>query len=466
LLEQRKLTVKDDAWRLYSLILNENDKEEYVSTQIDSIIREWRNWIYEHRQVMYTLDVLKDAFHQIAKVNEFHSQQKKVKSVTWDGVDRFEAGAKAFGLKIAGEGEENQFTLKAFRHHLLASVARLFYPGVWYDLILCVFGAQGAGKTTGLRLLYGRDNVISCNFFELDQKQKSEATRHGIWAVENPDTFGDARKADFNKIKADQSIDSFVGRDAYGRVEDMRRINITYVVWYTGNEVKVLRDPTGNRRCLIIYSERPIDEDWLRLNAGQLWAQVYIEMEQLRAQYLEDMRHKGINEEYPKYLELPKDLWEESEKRANASMVTNEHLEDWVPEIIFQNFVVWPSSENMKPTAQSKSSGVPHKLSIHVLTRDILKFLQDKGYKGPITDQIISTAMQKHVVLAQDKCEGLNEDIKWRRAQILRSHGNLRGYRIDFAGESKQKAFVIIKEMFANYNKSPEENYVQNNSPM
>jgi hypothetical protein len=50
--------------------------------------------------------------------------------------------------------------------------------------------------------------------------------------------------------------------------------------------------------------------DWLRLNGDQLWAQAYKEMEQLRSDYLENMRAKGIAEEYSKYLELPRDLWE------------------------------------------------------------------------------------------------------------------------------------------------------------
>ena len=270
LLEQRHFVLKYDVWRAYTVILNENGKEEYVSVQIDAIIREWRNWIYIHRGTMYSLETLKDAFHQLSANNEFHSQQQKVKSVKWDGVSRFALGTAAFGL------DDSEFTRRAFKHHLIASMARLFYPGVWYDLILCVFGDQGAGKTTGLRILYGRDNTISCNWFELDAKKKSEMTRHGIWAVENPDTFGDARKADFNRIKADTSVDSFLGRDAYGRMEDMRRHNITYVIWYTGNEIHVLRDPTGNRRFIIVYSVGPIDEDWLRLNADQLMAEAYV----------------------------------------------------------------------------------------------------------------------------------------------------------------------------------------------
>ena len=165
LLEHHNFTLKDDVWKLYSVIFNEHGKEEYVSVQIDSIIREWRNWIYKRTNVMYPLETLKDAFHQLSKVNEFHSQQDKVRSHKWDGVDRHVAGTKALGL------DPSEFTRRSLVHHLHASAARLFYPGVWYDLIFCVFGPQGDGKTTGLRILYGRDNTISCNWFEMDSRR-------------------------------------------------------------------------------------------------------------------------------------------------------------------------------------------------------------------------------------------------------------------------------------------------------
>jgi hypothetical protein len=379
LLEEKKFQLRNDVWKSYSVITDEKSNEQYQSQQTDSILREWRNYIYERKANMYAMDVLKDAYHQIAKDNEFHSLREKIRAVVWDGQDRFASGARAFGLKTTGEGEDINFTIRAFRQHLLASMARVFYPGVWYDLVLCTFGAQGAGKTTGLRILYGRDNIISCNFFELDPKTQSEKTRNGVAAVENADTFGDARKADFNRIKADVSTDSYLGRDAYGKVEDMRRVNITYVIWYTGNELKVLRDPTGNRRFIIVYSERAIDEDWLRRNSAQLWAQSYVEMEQLRSDYVDEMRRKGIAEEYPKYLELPHDLWEEAQRRQNASMAGGGPWEDWLPEIIFQDFVVWPS--------RSKGGEVKGKKSIHFLTRDVLKYLHEKYPKAIISDQ-------------------------------------------------------------------------------
>ena len=64
----------------------------------------------------------------------------------------------------------------------------------------------------------------------------------------------------------------------------------------------------------------PTYETWLRKNNAQLWAQAYNDMMQLRSSYLESMKNDGVSEEYPKYLELPKDLWEESKKRSDAAI--------------------------------------------------------------------------------------------------------------------------------------------------
>jgi hypothetical protein len=127
-------------------------------------------------------------------------------------------------------------------------------------------------------------------------------------------------------------------------------------------------------------------------------------------------------------------------------MVDGGQWEDWLPEIIFQNFVVWPPK-----WANGKSS-------IHFLTIDAFKYLQDKYPKAGISDQSLSMAMSKLVVLAKEKCDGLHEDIKWK-VQIKRRHGNLRGYRIDFEGESKERAFMILRQIVADEGKSAEETF-------
>jgi predicted P-loop ATPase len=131
LLEEKKLQLRNDVWKSYSVITDEKGVEQYQSRQTDSILREWRNYIYERKTTMYSMDVIKDAYHQIAKDNEFHSLQEKIRAVEWDGQDRYASGAQAFGLKLTGEGEDDlHFSVRVFRQHLMASMARVFHPGV------------------------------------------------------------------------------------------------------------------------------------------------------------------------------------------------------------------------------------------------------------------------------------------------------------------------------------------------
>jgi hypothetical protein len=169
----------------------------------------------------------------------------------------------------------------------------------------------------------------------------------------------------------------------------------------------------------------------------------------LRSQYLDEMHHKGINEEYPKYLELPRDLWEESKKRSDAAMVDAPPWEDWLPEIIFQDFVMWSHPKSNKD-------------SIIVLTRDVLKYLHENSPRNTsISDQALSRAMSKIVILSKNKDADLQQDITWTPKQIFIKGVNLRGYRIDFAGESKRRAFELIKKKVGDH-KLPEDAFTGN----
>src|ERR1700722_10060362 len=67
LLEEKKFQLRNDVWKSYSVITDEKGVEQYQSRQTDSILREWRNYVYERKTTMYSMDVIKDAYHQIAK---------------------------------------------------------------------------------------------------------------------------------------------------------------------------------------------------------------------------------------------------------------------------------------------------------------------------------------------------------------------------------------------------------------
>ena len=94
-------------------------------------------------------------------------------------------------------------------------------------------------------------------------------------------------------------------------------------------------------------------------------------------------------------------MWDESKKRSDAAMVDAPPWEDWVPDIILQDFVVWSHPKS-------------NKNSIIVLTRDILKYLHEKSPRNTsISDQALSEAMTKVILLSKEKCNDLHDDVKW-----------------------------------------------------
>jgi hypothetical protein len=84
-------------------------------------------------------------------------------------------------------------------------------------------------------------------------------------------------------------------REAYGRPENMRPMSRTYVIWHTRNTDKFLEDPTGNRRFIPMPLYDYIDEDWLRMNREQLWAEIIELEERARWGYFKEMEEKNIS---------------------------------------------------------------------------------------------------------------------------------------------------------------------------
>ena len=69
---------------------------------------------------------------------------------------------------------------------MLGAVARVFYPGCKFDLMLCLVGGQGAGKSTFLRFLAMEDQFFTDDIKKLDDKKIFENLR-GHWIIEMPE---------------------------------------------------------------------------------------------------------------------------------------------------------------------------------------------------------------------------------------------------------------------------------------
>ena len=67
--------------------------------------------------------------------------------------------------------------------HMLAAISRLYEPGKKYDIMLCLVGGQGTGKSTFFKYLAIQDEWFTDDVKRLDDKKVYEYLQ-GHWIVE------------------------------------------------------------------------------------------------------------------------------------------------------------------------------------------------------------------------------------------------------------------------------------------
>ena len=259
-----------------------------------------------------------DALALVFEKQAFHPIRDYITALKWDNQPRLDT------LLIDYFGtEDTPYTRAAIRKTLVGAVARVFEPGVKFDLVLTLIGGQGTGKSSFVKIL-GKD-WFSDTFTTLQGKEAYEQLQ-GVWLIEMAELAG-LRKAEVETIKhfISKCFDKF--RPAYGKVVETFMRQCIFIG--TTNTKDFLRDPSGSRRFM------PIDIDqqtrrknvWqdLQNEVDQIWAeayQLYLKNEPLYLSEIEesiarveqrnhaelDDRH-GIIEEYLDML-LPAD-WTE-----------------------------------------------------------------------------------------------------------------------------------------------------------
>ena len=299
---------------------------------------------------------------RIAVKNQVHSQKDYYKSLKWDGVSHIALLATEI-FKLQGTALE----LEVLRMQLIASVRRVLLPGTKYDLVPCLISKQGVMKSFGLSVLYRAHNVLDEDILDLNSQKQSEKMRNGKNCLELPDSFG--RNADYDTIKAFVSRRHDHGRDAYGRVEDIKDVGRTYVIWHTGNNPKLFRDPTGNRRFIPMPISGEINEKLLRQERDQIWAEA-VELEKVgRLEYFQKMRQEGIpieegDEKFPDIMLDPKFYGDAALLQSDAR-VENEYQE-MVADVIFQSFVHFEEK-----TAIKDGKTIIVSATVYVLSEDV-----------------------------------------------------------------------------------------------
>ena len=158
----------------------------------------------------------------------------------WDGVPRVDT------LLIDYLGaEDNSYIRAVSRKTLCAAYRRVYQPGVKFDYMPVLNGAQGIGKSTFIANLGMEWFSDSLNLSDMNDKTAAEKLQ-GYWIIEIGELAG-MKKADLDKVKAFISRVDDKYRASFGRSVTAHPRQCMFFVT-TNSENGYLRDSTGNRR--------------------------------------------------------------------------------------------------------------------------------------------------------------------------------------------------------------------------
>lgn len=214
---------------------------------------------------------IQDAFDSFIDQGAIHSVREYIKGLKWDGVKRIDT---AF-IDFLG-ADDTPYIRKSARKIFCAGIARIFAPGIKFDYLPALIGAQGIGKSTFIRIM-GKD-WYSESLKVSDMKDKTAAEKLlGSWVIEISEMDGmNTTKADTLKSFLSAQQDKY--RPAYGRetVTNKRQC----IIIGTSNEREFLKDDTGNRRFwpIDVGKNAPTKNVFTELPEviDQMWAEAYM----------------------------------------------------------------------------------------------------------------------------------------------------------------------------------------------
>lgn len=183
----------------------------------------------------------KDALLGVVSVERlYHPVKEYLGSLEWDGTERLDT------LLIDYLGADDTPYVRAVtRKTLVAAVARIYQPGVKFDSILVLNGAQGIGKSALFARLGGQWYSDSLSISDMKDKTAPEKLQ-GYWILELGELAG-IKKMDVETVKSFITRVDDKYRQSYGvTVESHPRSCI--IVGTTNSDGGFLRDITGNRR--------------------------------------------------------------------------------------------------------------------------------------------------------------------------------------------------------------------------
>ena len=106
---------------------------------------------------------IQKAIRLVADQNRYHPIRKYLNTLSWDGEERI-----CHALFHFLGTEESVYCKEALQLFMLGAIHRVFVPGCKFEVMLCLVGGQGAGKSTFFRLLAIKDEWFTDDLKKLE----------------------------------------------------------------------------------------------------------------------------------------------------------------------------------------------------------------------------------------------------------------------------------------------------------
>ena len=128
--------------------------------------------------------------------SRYHPIRDYLNGLVWDGKERIRYCLRHF----LGADTDN-YTYQSLRLFLLGAIHRAFCPGCKFEVMLCLVGGQGAGKSTFFRLLAVKDEWFSDDLRKLDDDNVYRKLQ-GHWIIEMSEMIATANAKSIEEIKS------------------------------------------------------------------------------------------------------------------------------------------------------------------------------------------------------------------------------------------------------------------------
>ena len=136
--------------------------------------------IYLYLEKFYGLTVernILNAIRVVAQRHPYHPIRDYLESLVWDGQKRMRTVLHHF-LGV----EENDLTYECLKLFMLGAVERVYHPGCKFEIMLCLVGEQGLGKSSFFRFLALKDEWFSDDLKRMDDENVYRKMQ-GHWII-------------------------------------------------------------------------------------------------------------------------------------------------------------------------------------------------------------------------------------------------------------------------------------------